>query len=543
MKKHYLLFALCSLFFAGTAHAVSFPSQPNMPLSQYGMIQNVQNYSTNPFWDSNSPYNQRFPTAVYAQGADLTAADCQAVVTSLVSMQCGMNNNCNGVRLNDIKPTIMVQLSQMTGANYVSSCGGFIDDIFNKYVEQYGNAVQGAAFPTAVNPGNNLPGNEFKIENPYEIKKKAYGSDTWHQDMADREDELERLQSQNGAGTVLLAKTDMPATYGDLSFTERMANAAAGYEQWAPVYSTICDSDGKNCRRACVKNCTYQTIGIESDEKRIEREAAEARHRENIQMHQAQITMSDDEFCKRYPRHDRCKKQNNSDNTTIAHEDMPELIDVSNDPKYQDIYGLLITESPWWSWGAAAIGGAVGAVVCIATGGVPCLVGAGATTTWTAAGVTAGLVGAGTGLGAIVSNTYRMADSEAVGKLPAWQSDWRGCFNLCGKDSDANDLLTIKVLRPVLGGTDRYCIQKDLYYTLHNITKDEPVFFTKEQTEKIKTGLGSIADTGHCDWHFNDADAYIVKYNIDTIFKNKQTGREEYNYIITVASDAIRIDD
>ena len=90
--------------------------------SNYGQIQNVQNYSTNPFWTPNSPYNKKLPQPVYVQGADLKAEDCINVVQSLVSVQCMARDNCKNTSLAEIRPTIMVQLSNLPGNNYVSAC-------------------------------------------------------------------------------------------------------------------------------------------------------------------------------------------------------------------------------------------------------------------------------------------------------------------------------------------------------------------------------------------------------------------------------------
>ncbi|MDR1337875.1 MAG: hypothetical protein LBJ73_02500 [Rickettsiales bacterium] len=265
MKMRLLPFAFCLLPLS--AFAVGFPSHPDMPLSQYGMIQNVQNYSTNPYWDSNSPYNQRFPMPVYAQGTDLTAADCQAVVAQLVMSHCGARNNCDGVRLTDARPPLMVQLSKMPGNNYVSACGGFIDEAFNSYVAQYGNAVRNTNFPTAINPGNNVQGAEFKIENPYAPKLPSWSGDEWLKGIYERAGELEQLQSQNGGGNEKLAKAAMPKTYADLSFTERIENTRQGYEAAA--------AQG-------LVNSSYKTIQIESDLKRYQREADEAEAKKRL---------------------------------------------------------------------------------------------------------------------------------------------------------------------------------------------------------------------------------------------------------------------
>ncbi len=219
------------------------------------------------------------------------------------------------------------------------------------------------------------------------------------------------------------------------------------------------------------------------------------------------------------------------------------LVDVKENPAYQEVYGLLLTEGPWWSWGAATIGGVVGAGICIATMGAGCLGFAGAGAFYgTGLALGAGATAAGVGGGAIVSQFYQMDNGEMIGNLPKWQSDWRGCFNLCGKSADTNDLLTLKVLRPVLGGTDKYCIDGGFYYNLVNMTTKTPVFFTKDQADKVASLLPSIADQGRCDGHFNDVDAYIIRYDVDSVSVNAE-GKEEMNFTISTASEPIRLDD
>ena len=50
-----------SLFIASTLIVMTTTSvtATTTLFSKYGQIQNVQNYSSNPFWDPSSPYNQR----------------------------------------------------------------------------------------------------------------------------------------------------------------------------------------------------------------------------------------------------------------------------------------------------------------------------------------------------------------------------------------------------------------------------------------------------------------------------------------------------
>lgn len=220
------------------AHASTVAQQSNQPLSKYGQIQNVQNYSSNPFWNPNGPYNQRMPTPVYVQGADMNAGDCQRVVAQLVAQQCATRNNCTSTQLSEIRPSIMLQLSRLPGHNYASSCAGFIDSEFADYVAKYGNAAMGGvntAFPTATTPNPNVGNTGYTFKMP---EKQV---PDWAQEMRDRDQELQDLQSQNGAGNAGLTATSFPTTYSDLSFSQRMANAAAGYAPYkdAKAYLTM----------------------------------------------------------------------------------------------------------------------------------------------------------------------------------------------------------------------------------------------------------------------------------------------------------------
>ncbi len=117
--------------------------------STYGEIQPVQKYSSNPYWSKDSPYNQRImPTPIYATGTDLNTGDCNRVVGNLVASYCASNNNCANKRIADARPTIMVQLSQLPGHNFATSCAGYIDNIFENYKKTYGNAFTGTIVNT-----------------------------------------------------------------------------------------------------------------------------------------------------------------------------------------------------------------------------------------------------------------------------------------------------------------------------------------------------------------------------------------------------------
>lgn len=210
--------ALC----AGAAHAVG--TAPAI-LSQYGEIQSVKNYSSNPFWNKNSPYNQNFPKPIYANGADLNTGDCNRVVENLVTSYCVEHNYCAGLRISDVRPTIMVQLSQLPGHNFATSCGGYIDSTFEKFQKQYGNTSAVNTVKTTKQTPN------IEIANPFKQQPTAD-----QRAVADRAAELERLQSMTTA-TPALRAADFPKTTADLSFTDRLANTTAGYEPYKDLES------------------------------------------------------------------------------------------------------------------------------------------------------------------------------------------------------------------------------------------------------------------------------------------------------------------
>lgn len=186
MKTKSLLYILLAMIFVPVSGGAS------SLFSNYGQIQNVQNYSTNPFWTPDSPYNKKLPQPVYVQGADLTTEDCVNVVQSLVSVQCMVRDNCKETSLMDIRPAVMVQLSNLPGANYVSSCAGYIDSIYEEYVAYYGNnaPTKIVAFPSATTPNPDL-------NKAYPFPSPQLEVPQWQQEMNQRAEELERLQRQN----------------------------------------------------------------------------------------------------------------------------------------------------------------------------------------------------------------------------------------------------------------------------------------------------------------------------------------------------------
>lgn len=186
-------------------------------MSKDGQIQSVNKYSSNPFWSPNSPYNQRIPTPIYATGPDLTTGDCNTVVKTLVASHCAARNNCADLRISDVRPNIMVQLSQLPGHSYATSCGGYIDSAFENYKKTYGNT-------SAVNivySGNNNKNTTLRLTpatyTPTESESRAA--------------ELERLQKETTPDAGIDA-TLFPKTVDDLSFTDRLANTTAGYEPY-----------------------------------------------------------------------------------------------------------------------------------------------------------------------------------------------------------------------------------------------------------------------------------------------------------------------
>lgn len=238
------LFFILGAFLATPAMATTFSSS-NVPFSQYGQIQNVQSYSSNPFWNPNSPYNQTMPVPIYATGTDVSTSDCTAVVGALVSSFCATRNNCVGMDVNDARPTLIVQLASLPNHNYVTPCAGYIDTEFDKYKSQ--NAVAAptgkvVAFPTATTPNANTNNQKYQFQNPANPQLPTWNGEPWAQEILNRENELKNLQSGNNPG---LVRADFPKTADDLTFTQRTQLDAAGYEPYkdAIAYNQLKISD------------------------------------------------------------------------------------------------------------------------------------------------------------------------------------------------------------------------------------------------------------------------------------------------------------
>lgn len=226
MRFYFVLLGICFLM-PCTSDATTFPT-PNQPFSKYGQIQNVQNYSSNPFWTPDSPYNQRMPVPVYVQGPDVTTADCQRVVSALIESYCASRNNCMDISLTDINPTITVQLASLPGHNFVTPCAAYIQPTFETYKKNNSNAAptgQAVAFPEALVPNPDVTNNK---KNNTDVASPPQKSN-WQTEMRAREEELKRLQAQNSPGSNEVIKTDFPATFADLSFEQKQQVLASGY--------------------------------------------------------------------------------------------------------------------------------------------------------------------------------------------------------------------------------------------------------------------------------------------------------------------------
>ena len=197
------------------------------PFSKYGNIQNVQTHSSTPYWNPDSPYNLRMPTPVYATGTDIETAECQRVVANLIMNHCISLNNCATLELADVRPALMLALSRIPDGNYATSCAGYIDTAFDTYKKTYatGIAMGTGTFPTATAPNPNADAPKYQPTNPFTPK-----TPDWAEDIRERKQELEDLRAASGYEAPHLERAAFPETYADLSFTERMENARAGYE-------------------------------------------------------------------------------------------------------------------------------------------------------------------------------------------------------------------------------------------------------------------------------------------------------------------------
>lgn len=201
-------------------------------------MDNVENYSSSPFWSINGPYNQKFPTPVYVKGPSLTAAECQTAVNSAIWTQCSFMNNCVGLTIEDIRPGVIMELTTKTDGNYATSCAAYIDSAFDLYQQRIGGTVMPSDFPVAgYKPGTN-------VQNSPRANPFSYGNQVpdyeFEQDL--RQAELQAMQRQTAQIPGLTA-TDMPTTFEDLDFATRMNVINEGFQHPAvgkvPMYAQL----------------------------------------------------------------------------------------------------------------------------------------------------------------------------------------------------------------------------------------------------------------------------------------------------------------
>lgn len=208
-----------SVFMGVTACVTTLGAAPMF--SQYGQIQNVQNYSTNPLYTPNSSYRYNMPSPVYSTGPTVSTSDCQYTVTDLINNYCLGLNNCAGLDANDIRPSIMLQLSYMQNGNYSTACAGYIDDLFNKYISQHPNTETVSVTTQSDTASVSQP----TIASPYQNN-----APTWAQDMQKRQQELQNLRQPDDNMYPQGVLYSFPSSSADLSREEKVANLTHGYE-------------------------------------------------------------------------------------------------------------------------------------------------------------------------------------------------------------------------------------------------------------------------------------------------------------------------
>jgi hypothetical protein len=243
-------------------------------------IYNVQNYSSSPFYSTGGAYNHRFPAPVYVKGPQLGAAECELAVNSAIWTQCSFRNNCANITLAEIRPAIMLELSNRTDGNY-TSCGGYIDALFNQYRQQTAGAVVSTDFPSATRPADY--GSGIQPANPYN-----YGTLTPYYEQAQdmRQYQLQNMQRQVAPQPVAPTPTAAPETFADLSFTERMDILREGWQDPA------------------VGKSSYQQItNLENDTEMLTRQETEESLRNQVEREREQLLKQTDidEWCKQYP--------------------------------------------------------------------------------------------------------------------------------------------------------------------------------------------------------------------------------------------------
>ena len=250
----------------------------------FNTLDNVQNYSSNPAYSTNGPYNQGFPVPVYVKGPRLGAAECQMSVNSAVWTQCAYRNNCANLTADDIRGDVVMELSRRTDANYATACIGYVNGAFNLYRQQMTGLVTPGRFPAGGKPAEYPTAQQ--ITNPFTYENQL---PQYEYEQGLRSNQLAAMQTQN-AGRPRLTMEQMPDTFEDLSFAERMAAIQEGWQHPA-VGDTY----------------KYGTLNIEKDEEMYGRQRRELADKVGIQTDRDKLAEHTDPrgWCLANP--DRCK--------------------------------------------------------------------------------------------------------------------------------------------------------------------------------------------------------------------------------------------
>jgi len=162
------------------------------------------------------PAQTGFPRPVTVVGSQITAAECLQVVNSAIWTQCALRNNCIGLSLIDIRPSIIMDLNNRGQNNFAVQCQGFIDEAFRAFQAQTPRVTQ-TSFPTTQNMGAG-----------------GFPTVTPRTEHEARSIELAQMQMMNAHNMPMgLAPASMPTTFEDLSFIDRWEIQQEGWQHEA----------------------------------------------------------------------------------------------------------------------------------------------------------------------------------------------------------------------------------------------------------------------------------------------------------------------
>ena len=535
-KLQSLIMSVFGCFYAFVAYSAT------SLFSDYGQIQNVQNYSTNPFWSPTTPYNQKLPQPVYVQGVNITTEECIQVVQSAVAFQCAARNNCINTALSDIRPSIIVQLSNLPGKAYSTACAGYLDTVFESYVAQYGNYApkQRVGLPQATVPNPAINNNNtIQIQNPYEVKPSRE-----EQEIIDRTQELENLQRQNGSGVYgLHAMDSLPGTIADVSLEERLSNAAEGYEPYAgkSAYKTITTQNDFSKKAWCETHNDPACPNYRDP------------NQPKTQQQNAQNTSASTA---------NAQKGSGTQNANVATNQVTKVTNkyknIPDVPESDRIYSGFICENNKSIDGAITAASIAAIVLPLGAASKAATVAAKAATS---AKIISGLAGfatkfglkglvlAGAGTAALSANNVINADQEATPEASDLYSYFNsdanpdvinckdldpneGCYTVCGQSGPQDeDDLNQKVFKPIFGRT--YCVNPN-NYTLQDTKTNELLTMSSEQMQRVNTSLrNQVVEQGFCTKNEDDIDFYFGHFIIDSNNNGK----------LFKVDDIIRLDD